>query len=163
AWQDPAGVPLLPDLLAVALDNRRLRAAEATARLERELDDLHRLLHERVCGEAERVRTAKLTALAEFAAGARHEINNPLAVTSGQAQYLLGHAAEWFAGAPEADAAPARKALHTVIAQTRRIHALLRDLMLFARPAAPAPRAFDLPTLLGETAAALAELAAQRK
>ena len=32
---------------------------------------------------------AKLEALAEFAAGAGHEINNPLAVISGRAQLLL--------------------------------------------------------------------------
>ena len=37
----------------------------------------------------ERLQTSKLSALAEFAAGAGHEINNPLAVISGQAQYVL--------------------------------------------------------------------------
>ena len=40
--------------------------------------------------EANRLRDAKLDALAEFAAGAGHELNNPLAVIVGRAQLLLG-------------------------------------------------------------------------
>jgi signal transduction histidine kinase len=159
-WQDPHGQPLLPDLLAVAAENRRLRATPAQLRLEQEADDLHYALEEQVRGMAERLQAGKLEALAEFAAGAGHEINNPLAVISGQAQYLLGHEAEWFPGAPDG---PVRKALSAVISQTRRVHGVLRDLMLFARPAPARPDGFDLPALLGEVAAALAELAEQRQ
>ena len=39
--------------------------------------------------DQERLQAMKLSSLAEFAAGAGHEINNPLAVISGQAQYVL--------------------------------------------------------------------------
>jgi two-component system NtrC family sensor kinase len=113
-----------------------------------------------VAGEATRLRKSKVEAMAEFAAGAGHEVNNPLAVISGQAQYLLGHQADWFR---EDAQGQAHHALHTIIAQTRRIHSLLRDLMLFARPAPPRPARLDLPTLLGEAAAAVAELASQRQ
>ncbi len=158
-WHNPYDQALLCDLLAVAGDNRRLRAAPRLHRLEREIDHLRLALEDQVDGEAERLHTAKLEALAEFAAGAGHEINNPLAVVSGQAQYLLGHENEWFA----ADARPhVRKALEAIIAQARRMHGLLRDLMQFARPAAPNLGWFDLPTLLGEVAASLHELALQR-
>src|SRR5207248_2417965 len=94
---DPRGRPLLRELLEVAADNRRLRRAGPEDDLRTEADELYAALEEQLAGEAERLRTAKLTALAEFAAGAGHEINNPLAVISGQAQYLLGHAA-WFTG-----------------------------------------------------------------
>ena len=45
-----------------------------------------------------------------MAAGAGHEINNPLAVISGQAQYLLGHAEEWFTEAGREKLAQARAA-----------------------------------------------------
>jgi two-component system NtrC family sensor kinase len=110
--------------------------------------------------EGHRLRDGRLIALAEFAAGAGHEINNPLAVISGQAQYLLGHQADWFPGDAEGEA---RKALKVIIAQTRRIHGLLRDLMQFARPLPPRPAWTDLPTLLGEVAASLGELAGQRR
>ena len=61
----------------------------------------------------------KLAALAEFAAGAGHEINNPLAVISGQGQYLFDARAD----------DRRRHALESIVRQTRRIHAILTDLM----------------------------------
>jgi two-component system, NtrC family, sensor kinase len=81
-------------------------------------------------------------------------------VISGQAQYLLGHTAEWFASPGEQGLA--EKALHTIIGQTRRVHTLLRDLMQFARPAQPSPAWFDLAGLLAEVASTLAEPATGR-
>ena len=71
-------------------------------RLEVEIDHLRLALEEQVQAEGERLHSAKLEALAEFAAGAGHEINNPLAVISGQAQYLLSHEANWFVGDAQA-------------------------------------------------------------
>ncbi len=159
-WEDPHGVPLLRDLLAVAAENRRLRGRPMQVRVEQEVDALHRALEEQVQSEARRLQEGRLQALAEFAGGAGHEVNNPLAVISGQAQYLLGHAGDWFDPEVEAEAT---RALKAIIAQTRRIHALLRDLMLFARPSPPCWGWFDLPTLLGEVAASLGELAAERQ
>jgi signal transduction histidine kinase len=159
AWEPPAAQPLLRDLLAVAAENRRLRDVPLQERLEREVDALHRSLEEEVRRGAERLRERKLEALAEFAAGAGHEINNPLAVILGQAQYMLGHAAEWFPGDAEGRAT---KSLQGIVAQTRRVHGLLRDLMQYARPAPPEKSWFDLPALLGEVAAGLNEPASQR-
>lgn len=159
-WQDPRAVPLLRDLLESAAENRRLREQPLHDHLEQEIDALHRALEERVHGEAQRLQAGKLAALAEFSAGAGHEINNPLAVISGQAQYLLSHESDWFR--EEAEDAP-RKTLEAIVTQTRRIHGILRELMQFARPAPPCPGWVDLPTLLGETAASLGELAAQRR
>ena len=78
---------------------------------------------------------------------------------SGQAQYLLNHERDWLSGDAEGKAT---KALHTIIGQTKRVHSLLRDLMLFARPTSPRKAWFDLPTLLGEVAAGLEEFALQR-
>jgi signal transduction histidine kinase len=159
-WESPDREPLLPDLLRSAADNRRLRAMPLRQRLDDELDDLHALLQEQVHGEAQRLQACKLAALAEFAAGAGHEINNPLAVISGQAQYLLGHQDAWFSADARGVAA---EALHKIIAQTKRIHTILRDLMQFARPTPPNNRWFDLPTLLGEVAASLRDLANEKK
>jgi signal transduction histidine kinase len=158
-WESPRDQPLLRELLALAAENRRLRGVPLQQQLEHELDELQRAFEEQVRGEAQRLQTAKLGALAEFAAGAGHEINNPLAVISGQAQYLLNHEREWFAADVEGKTT---KALHTIIAQTKRVHSILRDLMQFARPAPAKKDWFDLPTLLGEVAAGLEELALQR-
>jgi two-component system NtrC family sensor kinase len=159
-WQEPSAVPLLRDLLESAAENRRLREQPLHEHLEQEIDALHRALEEQVHGEARRLQAGKLAALAEFSAGAGHEINNPLAVISGQAQYLLSHESDWFH--EEAEDAP-NKALEAIVAQTRRIHGILRELMQFAKPAPPCPGWLDLPALLGETASSLGELAAQRR
>ena len=158
-WQDPRQVPLLLDLLKLAAENRRIREGTLRRQIEAEADRLHDALEEQVRCEAERLQASKLAALAEFAAGAGHEINNPLAVISGQAQYILGHAEEWLT--PSGDEG-GRKALQTIIAQTKRIHGLLRDLMQFARPTPARPIWFDLAELLTESAATLHELAEQR-
>ena len=83
-------MPLLPDVLALAAENRRQASLASQRRLEGELDVLHEALCAVQAEEQERLRGQKLSALAEFAAGAGHEINNPLAVISGQAQFLLG-------------------------------------------------------------------------
>jgi signal transduction histidine kinase len=161
AWRDPAEQPLLRELLAAAAENRRLRDAALHRALEDDNDSLHRALREQCRRETERLEESKLSALAELAAGAGHEINNPLAVISGQAQYLLGHLARDEGG--DEKAASFQKPLQTIVAQTRRIHGVLRDLMQFARPAPARPDWFDLAALLGESAASVRELAEQRR
>jgi signal transduction histidine kinase len=68
-----------------------------------------------------------LEAMAEFAAGAGHEINNPVATILGHVQQLL---------AAESD--PERRAaLLTIGSQAYRIRDMIADAMLFARPPAP--------------------------
>jgi signal transduction histidine kinase len=151
-WTPPHEVALLDDLLNLAAESLRLRDWPTLEQLERERDELHQALERLRTSEAERLQALKLQALAEFAAGAAHEINNPLAVISGQAQYLLGHEAE-----------PARqRALQTVITQTQRIHQVLADLMQFARPAQPKPEVVDVRDLVREATLALGDLARQR-
>lgn len=70
-----------------------------------------------------------LAALAEFAAGAGHEINNPLATIVGRVQQLLRD---------ESDPAR-RQALVTIGAQAYRVRDMIGDVMLFARPPALQP------------------------
>lgn len=76
----------------------------------------------------------KLEALAEFAAGAGHEINNPLAVIAGRARLLLRDETD-----PER-----RRDLAIIQVQAMRVHEMIADLMLFARPPEPEFRAADL-------------------
>src|SRR5579872_5831871 len=76
----------------------------------------------------------KLRALAEFAAGAGHEINNPVATIVGYAQQLLADETN-----PDR-----RHALATIGAQAYRIRDMIGDVMLFARPPAPHPQVIDL-------------------
>ncbi len=72
-----------------------------------------------------------LAGLAEFAAGAGHELNNPLAVIMGRAQLVLGRSPD-----PEAT-----RSLRAIITQAQRAHRILRDLMFVARPGEFRPRA----------------------
>src|SRR5207244_4554947 len=135
-------VPLLRDLLTLAADNRRLRDVSTVECLERDVDDLQHALAEQVAGEGERLQSRKMNALAEFAAGAGHEINNPLAVISGQAQYLMHHEVE-----------PSRQAtLQTIVDQCKRIHQTLSGVMQFARPIQPQKEHLDVIGLVGEVA-----------
>jgi signal transduction histidine kinase len=149
----PEGLRFLPELLGLAAANRRLQGVPLLDRLSDELDQLHQALDEQHHGAAQRLQTLKLTALAQLAAGAGHEINNPLAVISGQAQYLLGHEPE-----------PARqRALQTIVSQAQRIHQILSDLMQFARPPRPQKQLLDVAGLVRDVAADLGDLAAQRR
>ena len=101
-----------------ALLERRLNAAVAGCR-------------ESARAERGRIRAAKLDALAEFAAGAGHELNNPLAVIVGRAQLLMA----------QADDPDAVRSLGIILGQAQRTHRILRDLMFVARPSEPRPRA----------------------
>src|SRR5205823_7900537 len=136
----PPQPPLLRDLLRTAAELRRARENTVVGQLEREVDDLHAALRDQRATEDARLRTMKLSALAEFAAGASHEINNPLAVISGQAQYLLNQ---------EPD--PSRqRALHTIVGQARRVHQVLTELMQFARPPRPEIESVEASGLLAD-------------
>jgi signal transduction histidine kinase len=169
---DSTSVSLLQELLALAEENRRLAECPVLERLEREMDELHQALARQRASEISRLQTAKLCTLAEFAAGAGHEINNPLAVISGQAQYLLGHLQIADCEAPQEGSDPApqnmssalvEKALRTIIGQAQRIHEMLTQLMQFARPARPQKRMLDLNNLIREVVIELRDLADQRR
>ena len=135
---NPHNVPLLSNLLKLAVESRRRNGAVLVARLEDRLDELHTAVA-RVGSDADRGdRAAKLAAMAELAAGAGHEINNPLAVISGYAQRLFR---------TEPDEARG-ESLQTIIRQTQRIAGIVRDLMQFARPPRPSPARTSVSELL---------------
>ncbi|MGD0384000.1 MAG: histidine kinase dimerization/phospho-acceptor domain-containing protein, partial [Thermoguttaceae bacterium] len=75
----------------------------------------------------ETVEAEKLEAMAEFAAGAGHEINNPLTIIAGRAQLFLQGETD-----PER-----RRSLALVNSQAMRIYEMIADMMLFARPPQP--------------------------
>ncbi len=76
----------------------------------------------------------KIDALAEFAAGAGHEINNPLAIILGHAQRMLR----------ETENPEHRRLLGIVAAQVKRTYEMIADIRLFARPPKPEIRRFNL-------------------
>lgn len=82
----------------------------------------------------------RLSSLAEFAAGAGHEINNPLGTIIGRVQLLLR-------GESDLDR---RQSLSTIGGQAYRIRDMIGDVMLFARPAEPDPEWNQLADVIEE-------------
>ncbi|HJT31912.1 MAG TPA: histidine kinase dimerization/phospho-acceptor domain-containing protein, partial [Pirellulales bacterium] len=112
--RDEQGLPTTCGEAAIAASLPKLAAS--LSRLEQLRDHFERQLE-----------TEKLEAMAEFAAGAGHEINNPLAVIAGRAQLLIADEAN-----PER-----RRELAVMNSQAMRIFEMISDLMLFARPPRP--------------------------
>ncbi len=81
-----------------------------------------------------RLEKQKLDALAEFAAGAGHEINNPLAIIGGHAQMMLR----------EIEHPEHRRQLAVIVAQVKRAYEMIADIRYFARPPVPEIKCFDL-------------------
>lgn len=96
----------------------------------------------------ETLEAEKLAAMAEFAAGAGHEINNPLAIIGGRAQLFLREETD-----PER-----RRELALINAQVKRAHEMIADMRLFARPPQPERTAVEL---VGLVDAMIADLAPQ--
>ena len=149
---DPHRVPLMRNLLKLAAESRRRNGNALVVRLEEHVDQLHGVAADLGDQVGDRLREAKLDALAELAAGAGHEINNPLAVISSNAQRLL-----------RTESDPDRSdSLRAVMRQTQRISGILRELMQFARPARPESRVFPVVELLNPVRENISPMAAER-
>jgi signal transduction histidine kinase len=118
--------------LAAALAEERRRLAAKVAELEasnRALLDARESL----------VRTEKLATVGRLASGIAHEVGNPLGAISGYAELARGRL-EARAPAGEGPGAAgieeARDMLARISGEARRIDAIVRDLLDFARPAA---------------------------
>lgn len=94
-----------------------------------------RKLHE---AEPQRLRQKSLDIIAEMAAGAGHEMNNPLAIISGRAQLLHSRQND-----PEN-----AKALETVVQQANRCSQIVSELMSFAKPEPAKPSTVALEPFL---------------
>jgi len=143
-----AGEASLPDCVEIDLASCRSRGAEARRRwltpvegVGDWLPPLTARLARLVSLEGEfqaTLEAEKLAAMAEFAAGAGHEINNPLTVIAGRAQLSLREEQD-----PER-----RRALALMSAQAKRAHEMIADMMLFARPPKPEPTLIDMVDLV---------------
>lgn len=115
-WGDTGGLAVLPPVVI-----------DVTARLLFDVRD-----------RAEREWRERLESLAEFAAGAGHEINNPLGTILGRVQLLL----------PGERDRERQRLLQTIGAQALRVRDMIGDVMLFARPPQPQPVEVPLASVL---------------
>lgn len=128
-WNDEAGVLAALEAnfgLAIA----RAHAQAAADRLTDELATANRLV---LAMQSDLLRARALSMIAEMAAGAGHELNNPLSVISGRAQILLRD------GALDAEAT---RSLEAICAKAHDCSRIVSELMDFARP--PAPQLDDI-------------------
>jgi len=139
--QDTAQLTVLASVAGTAL--KRVQAEAELVTLSEELAEVNRDL---CAAEYERVQRRNVAALGEMAAGAAHEINNPLAIISGRAQQLAAD-----------EKVPARQEmLKIIIQQASRVSDILADLRLFAHPPAPKLADVDAAALAREVVAELA-------
>jgi signal transduction histidine kinase len=143
-WGAPAGEaqrlsPQVQELSAIAngwaLALRTAQIREEARTLSEQLAEANRRLHN---AQSEILRSRMMISIGEMAAGAAHEMNNPLAVISGRSQLLAGTLSD-----------PKHKAMaHLIHEQSHRLSAIITELMDFAKPEPPHPAETDLADLV---------------
>jgi putative nucleotidyltransferase with HDIG domain len=113
---------IFTSLVASALDRCMMHE-----NLQHSIEDLARASRKVEESQVQLFQFERLASVGRLAAGAAHEINNPLAVISGKAQMLA-----W-----NKDEKKRQVDIKIIIDQTRRISRIINDLMGFARPTQP--------------------------
>ncbi len=131
--------PQVQELTALAagwsLTLRTSQIREEARTLAEQLADANRRLHN---AQTEILRSKTMITVGEMAAGAAHEMNNPLAVISGRSQLLASQLTE-----------PKQKqAAKTICDQSHIITDIITELMAFAKPVPPKVMECDLSELV---------------
>jgi len=114
---------------------RTAQIREEARTLSEQLADANRRVYE---AQNELLRSRALLTVGEMAAGAAHEMNNPLAVISGRSQLLASTLSD-----------PKHKAMaHLIHEQSHRLSQIITELMDFAKPVPPAIVESDLAELV---------------
>jgi putative nucleotidyltransferase with HDIG domain len=114
---------------------RTCQIREESRVLNEQLAEANRRL---TSAQEEIMRARMLASVGEMAAGAAHEMNNPLAVISGRSQLLSMQLAD------------AKEAGHArlIAEQAQRLSDIITELMDFAKPTPPKPQSCDLAELI---------------
>jgi signal transduction histidine kinase len=112
-------------------------AATAAQKLNEEVVEMNRRL---IASQAEVARMRSLSMTGAMAAGAAHELNNPLAVISGRAQLLMS----------EEQGDKVQRAAATISENAHRASGIVSELMEFAKPDPPEPTDWSVAELLGD-------------
>lgn len=119
---------------------------DMTERLLKNRGDIETAHRQVLESEKHLARSERMAAVGQLAAGLAHEINNPLNVVSGFADFVL-------LKTPEGD--PRRSALEDIGRETVRCQRLVTQLLDFAKPKDPVREPADLNELVADTAALL--------
>jgi signal transduction histidine kinase len=118
-----------------ALTLRTSQIREEARVLSEQLAEANRRLHN---AQNEILRSKTMITVGEMAAGAAHELNNPLAVISGRSQLLASQLTD-----PKL-----KQAARTISEQAHAITDIITELMAFAKPVPPKPVEYELPELV---------------
>lgn len=117
---------------------RTCQIREESRTLSEQLAETNRQLQS---AQSEILRSRTLITIGEVAAGAAHEMNNPLAVISGRSQLLASELSD-----------PRQKSMAQLIAdQSQRLSDMITDLMDFAKPTPPKPVVMDTAQLISRS------------
>jgi signal transduction histidine kinase len=134
----------LQELTALAsgwgLALRTAQIREEARTLSEQLAEANRQLQ---TAQNEVLRSKTLITVGEMAAGAAHEMNNPLAVISGRSQLLSSQLTD----------AKQKAAAHLIFEQSHRLSQIITELMAFAKPTAPKPSDSDLEQIVRQAVA----------
>ena len=143
-WGAPTGEaqrlsPQVQELNALAsgwaLALRTTQIREEARVLAEQLAEANRQLHN---AQNEILRSRTVITVGEMAAGAAHEMNNPLAVISGRSQLL----------ASQLEDPKLKAAAHLIHEQSHRLSQIITELMDFAKPSTPKPVEVDAAELV---------------
>ncbi len=117
-----------------------LDGACSAAKQQHFVEQIARLLTKSDETKPQEAANRPMDALVEMAAGAAHELNNPLSIISGRAQYLK-----------QAEIVQEKKQMLTQIQENAgKISRIIEELMNFAKPPEPRPVQVDVKKLLDE-------------
>jgi putative nucleotidyltransferase with HDIG domain len=145
-WGAPASelqrlAPQQPELAAMAggwgLALRTAQIREDSRVLSEQLAEANRRLQN---AQSELLRGKTLVVVGEMAAGAAHEMNNPLAVISGRSQLL----------AAQLEDPKFKASANLIFEQSHRLSQIITELMDFARPTTPEPAQCEVSQLVEE-------------
>ncbi len=128
--------------IGLVVANTQVR--QAAERLSEDLAEVTRRMQQM---QGQLLRTRSLSMIAEMAAGAAHELNNPLSVITGRAQLLRS----------KTDDPSARQVLDLINEQAHQCSQIVTELMDFAKPQPPQPQSISAVTLLHKVRASWLE------
>jgi putative nucleotidyltransferase with HDIG domain len=143
-WGGPAGEsqrlsPQIQELSAIAggwsLALRTAQIRDEARILAEQLAEANRQLHN---AQNEILRSRTLIMVGEMAAGAAHEMNNPLAIISGRSQLLAAQLSD----------AKQQTAAKLIYEQSHRLSEMISELMDFARPQPPQVKSVSVEELV---------------
>jgi signal transduction histidine kinase len=121
--------------------------SQATEKQSRLAEDFASLLSTLKDTRNELAETKIISGVSEMAAGAAHELNNPLAVISGRAQLLCD----------SEDDEDKKQMLTQIYERTVEMKHIVSDLMSFAKPTDPTPKEMDVESLVSLATSQAAE------